>query len=216
MPKSDPKVTEGAKRTYESDPDKWFDNLNADLNKKTEEVLEHVDEETSKKVELNRIFISDFWRLWNKFNEFNIHFVMEPSHSSFAIFEEFPTKWKFRNTFDFSSVSTIQLMDRTQEEGRVGDSLKIWYYTNEAGIPGILIVFEFCEGEHYYKYSGWKRIYSQYTLYESPLSEIDMDAIHNMFGDVMKAWFESHLKHSRDIIIGYIKETYPKREGYSK
>jgi len=214
MPKNENKPNE-PKVEGEKDPDQWFNELNSLLNKKTQEVLENVDEEVSKKAEINRILITDFWRLWNKFNDFNIHFVMEPSHEQFASFEEFPTKWKFKPNFDFSSISHLSLLDRTQEEGRVGDGIKVWYYTKEGNGTYLVMIFEFCEGEHYYKYSGWKRIYSQYTLYEENISNIDIEKIHLIFTDLIKTWFESHLKHSRDILINYIRDTYPKRESYS-
>jgi hypothetical protein len=45
---------------------------------------------------------------------------MEPSHSAFAQFEDFPEPWKFKPTFNFANVNTVQLIDRTQDQVAVG------------------------------------------------------------------------------------------------
>ncbi len=193
----------------------WFDELDAELEEKTEETYESMGERDSKMAELNKQFIKDFWRVWIRFEKLNVHFSMQPDYSSFATFDEFPEQWEFRDEFDFSSVRTLKLMDKTQQEGRTGDTLLLEYYTEDDETK-LGLFFEFCEGETYYKYSGWKRIFARYTLFETdfPVEDDKMDDIHDTMKDVVKVWYESHLKGDRDLVIEHIKEEYTKTEEY--
>lgn len=194
----------------------WFEALDAELEKKYEEVLEDMGEQNSKKVKINKTLISDLWKIWTRFNKINAHFTMEPGYSIFAQFEEFPYgDWRFKDGFDPARINNMQLIDRTQDQGRIGDSLKAWYYYAEK-TPHLRLVFEFCEGEHYYKYSGWKRTYAQHLLYDSPLDKVSMGEIHKIFGDIVKVWYESHLRRDRDYLIKHLKKKYERSETFTQ
>ncbi len=195
--------------------DDWFKALDEELERRTREITRDVGEQNAKKAEINKTLIADFWRIWIRFNKINVHFTMEPSHSAFAHMDEFPDKWRFKPRFDFSAVSTIQLIDRTQDQGRIGDSIKVRYY-NVDKVPHLRMVFEFCEGEHYYKYSGWKRIFGQHILYDAPLEKVSIKKIHDILGNLIRVWYESHLRRNRDIIIKYVKENFEKGETFTQ
>ena len=194
-------------------PEDWFAALDKELERKTEEIVSDVDEQNAAKTDINKTLIEDFWKIWIRFNKEGTHLTMEPSHSAFAQFEDFPEPWKFKPRFNFSSVNTIQLIDRTHDQGRVGDSLKAWYY-NTPRATHLRVVFEYCEGEHYYKYSGWKRIFSQRVLYDTTLTALSFDKLHKIMADVVKIWYESHLRRNREILIKHLKESYEKGESF--
>ena len=78
------------------------------------------------------------------------------------------------------------------------------------------MVFEFCEGEHYYKYSGWKRIFGQYVLYDEYLDKVSLKRIHEVLADVVKVWYESHLRRNRDLILNHIKDNYERGESFTQ
>ncbi len=190
--------------------DDWFEKLQSELEKKKEEILKDISTESEKRAELNKNIIEDFWKVWIQFNNINVHFKMEPPHDRWvAYFEEFPTKWVIRKDFDFSRVWEISLVDISREQNRVGDSLKVLYYNTDEG-EKLRMIFEFSEGEKYDKYSGWKRIYSQYILYEAPLKNASIDKIREILLKIIPVWYESHLKGDRNIIIDYVKKNFPK------
>ncbi len=195
--------------------DDWFAALDEELSQKEKEIKEDVGVQNSKKAEINRVLIEDFWKIWNKFNSINVHFTMEPSHSAWAQFEEFPDKWSFKPNFNFAAVNSISLIDRTQDQGRMGDSIKVRYY-NRGEKPALRMVFEFCEGEHYYKYSGWKRIFGQYILYDEVLDKVSLKKIHEVLADVIKVWYESHLRRNRDLLLNHIKDNYERGESFTQ
>ncbi|MDD1773605.1 MAG: hypothetical protein LUQ14_03155, partial [Methanomassiliicoccales archaeon] len=74
----------------------------------------------------------------------------------------------------------------------------------------------YCEGEHYYKYSGWKRIFGQFVIFDSPLVKLDMGKLHEKLGDVVKSWYESHLRRNRDILIKHLKDNYERGETFTE
>jgi len=197
----------------------WFDDLDAELERKTAEIIEDVGEQNIQRSEINKTLIEDLWKIWKRFNKINVHFTMEPNYNAFAIFErgeDFPHgEWKWRPGFNPASVTSIQLVDKTQDQGRIGDALKINYY-NVDDKPHLKILFEYCEGEHYYKYSGWKRIYAQHLLCDEALDKLSMDRIHDLFKDIVKVWYESHLRRNRDILLGHLKKHYEKVETFSE
>ncbi len=195
----------------------WFEELEEVLNKKREEIIKEYSEQHEKKAELNKELIQDFWRIWIKFNDENIHFKMEPPSSLWARFinNNFPYEWVLKDDFNFAAVDHISLTDTTRDQNRAGDSLRIIYYDGEEG-ETLKMIFEFCEGEKYYKYSGWKRIYSQYILYEAPVKEADIDKIHEILKEVIAYWFESHLRRKRDIILNYIRDNYKKGASFTE
>lgn len=204
-----------SKKKSDKKSDDWFDELDAELEEKTEETFKDLGERDSRMAELNRQFIKDFWRIWIRFEKLNVHFSMQPDYSSFAKFDEFPEKWDFKEDFDFSGVRTIKLMDKTQEENRTGDTLMLDYYTEDEKLH-LGLFFEFCEGETYYKYSGWKRIFAKYEImdYEFPIEDSEVDEIHDTMKEMVKDWYGSHLKRDRDMIIDHIKENFDKIEEY--
>ncbi|MFP4051308.1 MAG: hypothetical protein ACLFVB_06160 [Thermoplasmata archaeon] len=193
----------------------WFDELDAELEEKTEEVFRDLGERDSRMAELNRQFIKDFWRIWIRFEKLNVHFSIQPDYSSFAHFKEFPENWDFREDFDFSAVRKIKLMDKTQEDNRTGDTLLLEYYTEEDTLH-LGLLFEYCEGETYYKYSGWKRIFARYQIFDTefPIDDDKVDDMHRILKDIIKTWYESHLKRDRNIIIDYIEDNFEKLEEY--
>ena len=193
----------------------WFDELDAELEEKTEEVFRDLGERDSRMAELNRQFIRDFWRIWIRFEKLNVHFSIQPDYSSFAHFKEFPEDWDFKEDFDFSAVRKIKLMDKTQEDNRTGDTLLLEYYTEEEKLH-LGMFFEYCEGETYYKYSGWKRIFARYQLFEAefPIDDETVEDIHGILKEIIKKWYESHLKRDRELIIDHIEDNFEKLEEY--
>jgi hypothetical protein len=192
----------------------WFDNLDKELDKKTAQAKKTSGAETTQKGELNRTLISDFWKVLLRFEKINIHFSIEPSHTQFAQFEKYPYEWSLKETYDFGSVNQIQIMDRTRDQGRVGDALKLRHYA-DGDEHKVRMTFEFCEGEHYYKYSGWKRIFGQYILFDQPEKKMDIDQFHTVLAEVVRQWYDSHLKRDRNVLLNYMSTTFEKGETYT-
>jgi len=199
----------------ESKSNDWFAELDSELEKKTNDIMKEVVSQSNRKTDINRTLLGDFWKIWVRFNKINIHLTIEPEYSSFAQFDEFPEEWRFKEDFDFSAINHITMTDRTQDQGRVGDSIKVWYYAVDSKVH-LRTVFEHCEGEHYYKYAGWKRIFSQYVLYDSLIDKVDMNKLHEVLADIIKIWYESHLRRERDILLKHIKDAYPKGETFTQ
>ena len=194
----------------------WFESLDRELEEQTKEIIESFGEQNTQKLEVNRSLIEDFWKIWKRFNKINVHFTIEPSYTAFAQFDEFPYgEWKWRTSFNVAGVNRIELVDRTQDQGRIGDAMRVSYYV-ENNKPKVRIDFQYCEGEHYYKYSGWKRIYSQHLLYDEPLEKVDMGDVHGLFKDIVKTWYESHLKRNRSILLNHLKSKYPNVETFTQ
>ncbi len=145
--------------------DDWFSSLDAELDKKTKEIIEDVGEQNVARLELNKTLIEDFWKVWKRFNKINVHFAMEPSYTNWAVFPDtFPDgDWRWRPGFNPAAVQSVQLLDRSMDQGRIGDALKVNYVEADRKAH-LRVTFEYCEGEHYYKYSGWKRIWTIHTL----------------------------------------------------
>ncbi|MBI5001095.1 MAG: hypothetical protein HZB92_06160 [Euryarchaeota archaeon] len=193
----------------------WFESLDSELEQSTRKLERDITEKSTQKHDMNKTVIEDFWKILLRFEKIGIHFSMEPSHDLFARFEKFPYEYEMKETFDFANTNSITLTDRTRDQGRTGDALKIRYYLDD-GVQHMRLVFEYCEGEHYYKYSGWKRMYSQYVLYDMPMGKVGMDELHDILGSVIKVWYESHLKRSRSILLAYMKETFEKGESFAQ
>jgi hypothetical protein len=195
----------------------WFESLDRELEKRTEQILQDEGEEATVRGELNRQLIEDFWRIWKRFSRINVHFTLEPTYNAWATFEDtFPDgPWHWRPGFNPATVATIRLVDRTQEQGRVGDALKVSHYM-DGDTPRVKVTFEYCEGEHYYKYSGWKRIWSLHTLYDEALDKVELKDLHAIFTDVIKAWYESHLRRDRDLLIKHVKRKYERVETFKQ
>jgi len=197
--------------------DDWFDALDAELEQKTQEIVQAVGEENVEREDLNRQIIDDFWKIWKRFNKVNVHLSMEPSYESWALFADtFPDgNWTWKPGFRPAGVATIQLVDRTMDQGRIGDALKVAHAVVDDK-PHLRVTFEYCEGEHYYKYSGWKRIWSVHTLFDETLPEADIKTLRKLFADVVKTWYESHLRRNRDLLIKHLKAEYERVETFNQ
>jgi len=193
----------------------WFDNLDKELDKKTAQAQKSSGVETTQKGELNRTLISDFWKILLRFEKINIHFSIEPADTQFATFDKYPYEWTLKDNFDFGSVNQIQIVDRTRSQGRIGDALRLRYYA-DGDNQNIRLTFEYCEGEHYYKYSGWKRIFGKYILFDSPAKKFDTDQFHTVLAEVVRQWYDSHLKRDRNLMLQYLAGTFEKGETYTE
>ncbi len=206
-----------ARRKAEKKADKtgdWFEALETELSKKTTEIERTVDAQYTRKFELSKTLVEDFWKILLRFEQVGVHFAIEPPYEKFAKFEKFPFEWTLKDNYNFGEPNQILVTDRTQEQGRVGDTLKARYYVEE-GVTRVRFTFEYCEGEHYYKYSGWKRIFGQYVLSDTTLEEANVDSLHDIFAGLVKAWFESHLRKNRQILLDYLKATFQPGESYA-
>ncbi|MCK5414908.1 MAG: hypothetical protein KAJ35_05970, partial [Thermoplasmata archaeon] len=123
-----------------------FDQLDKELSEMEGEIQEDITALNSKRGDIIRALIEDYWKIWIRFKRINIHFSIEPNQSTWAVFEDFPEAWAFREGFRFSDLNQVELIDRTQDQGRVGDSIKAFFYTMDSDLH-LRVVFEYCEGE---------------------------------------------------------------------
>jgi hypothetical protein len=192
-----------------------FEQLDKELASMQQEVAEDATKLTNKRRDVTKSLIENFWQIWIRFKNIDVHFTMEPSPSVFATFEEFPDKWKLKDNFNYALVNGVNLIDRTQAQGRVGDALKAFYYQKD-GSTRLRCVFEYCEGEQYYKYSGWKRIFSQQILFDGDIEKTSFEKLWAALAPVIKVWFESHLRKNRDVMIQHVKENFEKGETFTQ
>lgn len=193
----------------------WFAELDAELEEKTQKIVKDVEKLNTQRGEINRTLIEDFAKINDRFQKIDVHLIMEPAKNVFSQPTSMPERYTMREDFDYAGVKNIQLVDRTQEQGRMGDSLKVWYY-NDGLTMRLRIVFEHSEGERYYKHAGWKRMFGQFVIYDSPLGEVDMDDLHSALGEVVKAWYESHLRRNRELLIAALTEKFEKGESFTE
>lgn len=193
----------------------WFAELDAELEEKTQKIVKDVEKLNTQRGEINRTLIEDFAKINDRFQKIDVHLIMEPAKNVFSQPTSMPERYAMREDFDYAGVKNIQLVDRTQEQGRMGDSLKVWYY-NDGLTMRLRIVFEHSEGERYYKHAGWKRMFGQFIIYDSPLGEVDMDDLHSALGEVVKAWYESHLRRNRELLIAALTEKFEKGESFTE
>jgi hypothetical protein len=193
----------------------WFAELDAELEEKTQKIVKDVEKLNTQRGEINRTLIEDFAKINDRFQKIDVHLIMEPAKNVFSQPTSMPERYAMREDFDYAGVKNIQLVDRTQEQGRMGDSLKVWYY-NDGLTMRLRIVFEHSEGERYYKHAGWKRMFGQFVIYDSPLGEVDMDDLHSALGEVVKAWYESHLRRNRELLIAALTEKFEKGESFTE
>lgn len=189
--------------------------LDAELEKQTQDIMKDAAELQSQMGALNRTLISDFDKIKERFDKQRVFLTMEPQRSVYAQQDDTQEKWEFKKEFRPEEVRNIQLIDRTQEQGRMGDSLKVWYY-NDNGVVRLRMIFEYCEGEHYYKYAGWKRVFGQFVIYDAAMSDVEIDEIHDRMALVVKSWFESHLRHNREVLINALKDNFEKGETFTE
>ncbi len=212
-PKAKPAVKPKAKPKAKSTD--WFADLDAELDKKTERAIDVDGGASSKKEVLNRTLVEDFWKIVLRFEKINIHFSIDPEYSTFAKFEKFPYEWTMKENIAYMDINQIKISDKTQSENRVGDTLRFRYYKLN-GKDQLRLSFEFFEGEHYYKYSGWKRMFGEFIAYDTPVKNADLDAIHAILADIVRAWYESHLRRDRDLLLKYMDKNYEKGETYTE
>jgi hypothetical protein len=191
----------------------WFAQLDEELEKKTLQITDNLVEQNSQKIAINKDLLSDFFKIWIRFNKINVHFTLMPEPSTFAHFVVYPEQWDMKPDFNFAGVDNVALTDRTQ--GRVGDSLKAWFYSVDSQTH-FRMAFEYCEGEHYYKYAGWKRIFSNYVLLDIPVTKFEEKKYHEVLADVVKTWYESHLRRDREIVLKHLREKYEKGETFTQ
>lgn len=194
--------------------DDIFDQLDAELDSMRSVIIEDMDKLNSQKTEITKKIVDFFWQIWIRFDRIKVHFTVDPGPQDFAIFTEYPDKWRFKENFNFAGVDTMSLTDKTQAGGRIGDKIEARFYAIEKGIH-LRVVFEYCDGEHYYKYSGWKRIFAQNIIYDAPIEKVKMNKVWDIVSDIVKIWFESHLRRNRDMIIKYVKDNFEKGETFT-
>ncbi len=193
----------------------WFAELDAELEKKTDRAIDTDGGNSSKKESLNRELVSDFWKIVLRFEKISIHFSIDPDYNKFAQFEKFPTDWTLKDNYAYTDLNLIQIADKTQSDNRVGDKLKFRHYKLN-GKDQVRLSFVFCEGEHYYKYSGWKRMFGEYVAYDAPLRTVNLDQIHAILADIVRIWYESHLRRDRDHFLKHLDKNYEKGETYTE
>jgi hypothetical protein len=171
-------------------------------------------EDLTHRGELNKRLLQDLWEVHNQFEEVSVHLTVDPSQTLFATFVEYPTKWTFRENFDFGAVKTIELADRAA--GWVGSALRFWYYRTPEGATHLRGIFEWCDGESYHRYSGWMRMMSQAVLYDSAEDSASLRDLHRILKDVVVQWYGAHLERTPEKFIAHLKEKYPKGASYAK
>ena len=102
--------------------DDFVSSLKTELTKTQEAASAKTGEDLSARAEINRRLLQDLWEVHNQFEEVSVHLTIDPSQTLFATFAEYPTKWTFKENFDFGAVKTIELGDRAS--GWVGFTLR--------------------------------------------------------------------------------------------
>lgn len=193
--------------------DDFVASLKLDLVRAQKVVADRPSEDVAHRAQLNRRLLQDLWEVHNQFEEISVHLTVEPSQTLFATFAEYPTKWTFRDTFDFGAVKTIELKDRTP--GWLGSTLRFWYYKTPEGKSHLRGIFEWCEGESYHRYSGWMRMMAQAVLYDSADDSVGLREIHQTLRDVVVKWYGAHIDRTPDQFVNHLREKYPKGANYA-
>lgn len=188
--------------------DTFLNSLRDEVARVRSEAVARVDESRQQRVDTVRTLLKDLWEVHNMFDEVGIHMTIDPPHTTFAVFEEFPVKWRFKENFDFAALNAVELKDRTP--GWVGDSLKSWFYTTQEGKAHFRMIFEWCEGETYQRYSGWMRIITQVVLLDVPAADVNRSEIHGILKDVVVSWNAAHMNRDRERFLNHLRDKYPK------
>ena len=69
-----------------------FEQLDKELSSMQQEVAEDVSKLTNKRRDMTKGLIENFWQIWIRFKNIDVHYTMEPSPSVFATFDEFPPR----------------------------------------------------------------------------------------------------------------------------
>ncbi len=218
----------GKKRNAEPDPaagpeaasvpalaeDDFVASLKSELTRSQRAVGQEDHAEEEHRGEINRRLLQDLWEVHNQFEDISIHLTVEPSQTLFATFVEYPTKWTFKENFDFAGVKTIELHDRTPSW--LGYTLRFWYYRTPEGKSHLRGIYEWCEGESYHRYTGWMRMMNQAVLYDAVDTGVDFRTLHTALKDVVVHWYNAHLERTPEAFVGHLKEKYPKGAAYSR
>ncbi len=188
--------------------DDFLASLREELTHTQQATVARAEEDPSRRASLNRRLLQDLWEVHNIFEDISVHLTLEPSQTLFATFTEFPQKWAFKDSFDFGAVQVMELKDRAPSW--LGSALKIWYYPDAKGHSHLRMIFEWCEGETYHKYSGWMRVIRQAVLYDEALEEVSLGDLHKSLKDLVVSWYSSHLKADPTVLTEHLKEHYPK------
>jgi len=194
--------------------DDFVTSLKADLAKEQQQAGAKTGEDLTHRAELNRRLLQDLWEVHNQFEEISVHLTIDPSQTLFATFAEYPTKWTFKENFDFGAVKTIELLDRAA--GWIGFTLRFWYYRTPEGKSRLRGIFEWCDGESYHRYSGWMRMMSQAVLFDAADDEAKIGELHHVLKDVVVQWYAAHLERTPEAFVAHLKEKYPKGASYAK
>ena len=161
-------------------------------------------EDLSHRAELNRRLLQDLWEVHNQFEEVSVHLTIDPSQTLFATFAEYPTKWTFKENFDFGAVKTIELADRAQGWG--GFMLRFWYYRTPEGTSRLRGIYEWCDGESYHRYSGWMRMMSQAVLYDAGRGRASTCASSTGAQGRGRDWNLAHLERTPEAFVAHLRE----------
>lgn len=194
--------------------DSFVDTLRTDLAQARRASTPKPAEDLTHRAELNRRLLQDLWEVHNQFEEVSVHLTVDPSQTLFATFVDYPTKWTFKDSFDFAGVKTIELRDRTP--GWVGHTLRFWYYPTTEGKNHFRAVFEWCEGETYHRYTGWMRMITQAVLHDSPETAVSLRSIHQMLRDIVVAWYGAHLEKRPEKFTEHLKSKYPRGASFTR
>jgi hypothetical protein len=194
--------------------DDFVSSLKNELAKTHEIAGAKTGEDLSHRADTNRRLLQDLWEVHNQFEEISVHLTIDPSQTLFATFAEYPTKWTFKENFDFGAVKTVELNDRAS--GWVGFTMRFWYYRTPEGSSHLRGIFEWCDGESYHRYSGWMRMMSQAVLYDAPEDHVSVGELHRILKDVVVQWYAGHLERSPESFVAHLKEKYPKGASYAK
>jgi hypothetical protein len=194
--------------------DDFVSSLRTELSKRQEAAGARTGEDLSHRAELNKRLLQDLWEVHNQFEEVSVHLTLDPSQTLFATFAEYPTKWTFKENFDFGSVKTVELADRAA--GWVGFTMRFWYYRTAEGVGRLRGIFEWCDGESYHRYSGWMRMMSQAILYDAAEDSVSVRELHRVLRDVVVQWYAAHLEKNPATFVAHLKEKYPKGASYAK
>jgi hypothetical protein len=194
--------------------DDFVSSLKKELARTQEVAGAKTGEDLTHRAELNRRLLQDLWEVHNQFEEISVHLTIDPSQTLFATFAEYPTKWTFKENFDFGAVKTVELGDRAA--GWVGFTLRFWYYRTPEGKTRLRGIFEWCDGESYHRYSGWMRMMSQAVLYDAAEESVSVGELHRILKDVVVQWYAAHLERTPEAFVAHLKEKYPKGASYAK
>jgi len=199
----------------ESKPeDDFVSSLKSDLVRTQQAAGAKTGEDLTHRAKINQRLLQDLWEVHNQFEDIGVHLTIDPSQTLFATFVEYPTTWTFRDNFDFGAVKTIELGDRAS--GWVGFTLRAWYYRTPEGKTHLRVIFEWCDGESYHRYSGWMRMMSQAVLYDAAEDEVEIKELHRILRDVVVQWYAAHLDKTPEKFVAHLKEKYPKGASYAK